>query len=80
MHSQGKGISGSALPFRRKPPKWTTITPAAVVELIIKLAKKGNILLLPDSHHQPSIFQQVCHQVRSVSSLETNTPFHKSDS
>ena len=41
MHSQGKGISGSALPFRRKPPKWTTITPAAVVELIIKLAKKG---------------------------------------
>ena len=42
MHSQGKGISGSALPFRRKPPKWTTITPAAVVELIIKLAKKGS--------------------------------------
>ena len=56
MHSQGKGISGSALPFRRKPPKWTTITPAAVVELIIKLAKKGNILLLPNSHHQPIYF------------------------
>mmetsp|Transcript_68165 Transcript_68165/g.79312 ORF Transcript_68165/g.79312 Transcript_68165/m.79312 type:complete len:152 (+) Transcript_68165:53-508(+) len=60
MHSQGKGISGSALPFRRKPPKWTTITPAAVVELIIKLAKKGLTpsqigVVLRDQHAIPQV-------------------------
>jgi hypothetical protein len=43
MHSNGKGISSSALPFRRQPPKWITLSPAAVVELIVKLAKKGII-------------------------------------
>lgn len=79
MHSQGKGISGSALPFRRKPPKWTTITPAAVVELIIKLAKKGIIKHLSNSPEHP-LFQQVCHHLKLVSSSEINTPFHKSDS
>jgi len=41
MHSGGKGISSSALPYRRKPAKWITMSPAAVVELIVKLAKKG---------------------------------------
>ena len=42
MHSDGKGISSSALPYRRKPSKWITISPSAVTELIVKLAKKGS--------------------------------------
>jgi len=41
MHSNGHGMSGSALPFRRKAPKWTTLSPSGAVDLIIKLAKKG---------------------------------------
>jgi len=41
MHSGGKGISSSALPYRRKAPKWITMSPSAVNELIVKLAKKG---------------------------------------
>ena len=47
MHSGGKGISSSALPFRRRAPKWITLSPSAVVELIVKLAKKGNFSLSP---------------------------------
>jgi len=41
MKAKGKGISSSALPFKRKAPKWITMTPSAVSELIVKLSKKG---------------------------------------
>lgn len=39
---KGKGTSGSALPFKRRSPKWLTMTPSNVVDLSVKLAKKGN--------------------------------------
>ena len=39
MH--GTGISASALPYLRKVPKHNTLTPSAVVDLIVKYAKKG---------------------------------------
>ena len=41
MYTAGKGISASALPYRRNSPKWITMTPSAVCELINKLARKG---------------------------------------
>ncbi|KAI9595730.1 ribosomal protein S13e [Syncephalis fuscata] len=41
MHAPGKGISSSALPYRRTPPSWLKITPDEVCEHIVKLAKKG---------------------------------------
>ncbi|KAJ3186823.1 ribosomal 40S subunit protein S13 [Irineochytrium annulatum] len=41
MHAPGKGISSSALPYRRTPPSWLKTTPDEVVETICKLAKKG---------------------------------------
>jgi small subunit ribosomal protein S13e len=41
MKGKGKGISGSALPYKRKAPKWVTLTPSAVTDIIVKLAKKG---------------------------------------
>merc|ERR1712093_717624 len=37
----GTGISGSALPFRRKAPAWTTMSPSTITDLIVKNAKKG---------------------------------------
>merc|ERR1712048_100015 len=37
----GSGISGSALPFRRKAPAWATMAPSNVSEMIVKNAKKG---------------------------------------
>eukprot|EP00695_Tsukubamonas_globosa_P003721 TRINITY_DN79_c0_g1_i1.p1 TRINITY_DN79_c0_g1~~TRINITY_DN79_c0_g1_i1.p1 ORF type:complete len:83 (+),score=41.58 TRINITY_DN79_c0_g1_i1:76-324(+) len=55
MHSQGKGISGSALPYRRRPPTWLKVTAREVVDQVIKLAKKGLTpsqigVILRDSH------------------------------
>jgi small subunit ribosomal protein S13e len=37
----GPGISGSALPFRRKAPAWTTMSPSNITDLIVRNAKKG---------------------------------------
>ncbi|XP_053210892.1 40S ribosomal protein S13 [Panonychus citri] len=44
MHAPGKGISQSALPYRRSVPSWFKLTPDKVIDQICKLAKKG---LLP---------------------------------
>lgn len=41
LHSNGKGISSSAIPYSRNPPAWLKTTPEQVVEQINKLAKKG---------------------------------------
>jgi len=41
LHSNGKGISASAIPYSRTPPSWLKMTPDLVVEQICKLAKKG---------------------------------------
>jgi len=55
MHSAGKGISDSALPYRRTPPSWLKTSPDQVIESVIKLAKKGLSpsqigVILRDSH------------------------------
>jgi len=60
MHSNGHGQSSAALPFRRKAPKWITLSPSAVVELIVKLAKKGLTpsqigVTLRDQHGIPQV-------------------------
>lgn len=41
MHAPGKGISQSALPYRRSVPSWLKLNTDEVVEHICKLAKKG---------------------------------------
>ena len=41
MHSKGKGISSSALPFDRAPPEWCEQKSEQVSNLICKLAKQG---------------------------------------
>lgn len=50
-----KGMSSSALPYKRSPPSWLKITTAEVEEHICKLAKKGLTpsqigVILRDSH------------------------------
>lgn len=50
-----KGISQSALPYKRTPPSWLKITPEEVNEHVCKLAKKGLTpsqigVILRDSH------------------------------
>ncbi|KAK4993278.1 ribosomal 40S subunit protein S13 [Elasticomyces elasticus] len=55
MHSNGKGISASAIPYSRTPPAWLKTTPDQVVDQICKLARKGATpsqigVVLRDSH------------------------------
>ncbi|CAF1216984.1 unnamed protein product [Rotaria magnacalcarata] len=55
MHAPGKGISDSALPYKRTVPSWLKLTPEDVVDQICKLAKKGLTpsqigVILRDSH------------------------------
>eukprot|EP00760_Papus_ankaliazontas_P029479 PhM_4_TR4256/c0_g2_i1/m.75549/K02953/RP-S13e, RPS13; small subunit ribosomal protein S13e len=41
MHGNGKGISSSALPFKRSVPKWMKLSARDVVTSVCQLAKKG---------------------------------------
>ena len=55
LHSNGKGISASAIPYSRAPPAWLKTTPEQVVDQICKLARKGATpsqigVVLRDSH------------------------------
>merc|ERR1712131_303990 len=55
MHAPGKGISQSALPYRRSVPTWLKLASDDVKERIFKLAKKGLTpsqigVILRDSH------------------------------
>merc|ERR1711945_34742 len=55
MHAPGKGISASALPYRRSVPTWLKLSSEDVKEHIYKLSKKGLSpsqigVILRDSH------------------------------
>jgi len=55
MHSRGKGIASSALPYRRTPPSWLKLSSQDVRDHVAKLAKKGLTpsqigVILRDSH------------------------------
>mmetsp|Transcript_26252 Transcript_26252/g.35043 ORF Transcript_26252/g.35043 Transcript_26252/m.35043 type:complete len:152 (-) Transcript_26252:95-550(-) len=41
MHTNGKGISSSALPYKRTPPSWLTASAADIEKQVLLLAKKG---------------------------------------
>ena len=41
LHSKGKGIAASAIPYSRTPPAWLKTTPDQVTDQICKLARKG---------------------------------------
>ena len=60
MHSKGKGISASALPYRRSQPSWSKATPEEVTDQIFKLARRGLSpsqigVILRDSHGIPQV-------------------------
>ena len=55
LHSNGKGISASAIPYSRTAAAWVKTTPEQLVDQICKLAKKGATpsqigVTLRDSH------------------------------
>merc|ERR1711956_128324 len=46
MHSKGKGISKSALPYRRTPPSWLKVNPGEGTEHVCKLAREDLYCLI----------------------------------
>ncbi|KAJ2456028.1 ribosomal 40S subunit protein S13 [Coemansia sp. RSA 2336] len=63
MYTPGKGISKSAIPYRRTPASWVKATPEDVCEHICKLARKG----IPPS--QIGIMLRDAHGIPLVSSI-----------
>ena len=60
LHSKGKGISASAVPYSRNPPSWLKTSPEDVVDQIVKLSRKGLTpsqigVTLRDSHGIPQV-------------------------
>jgi small subunit ribosomal protein S13e len=60
MHAPGKGISSSAIPYRRSAPSWVKTSPQDVIDQICKFAKKGLTpsqigVLLRDSQGIPQV-------------------------
>jgi small subunit ribosomal protein S13e len=60
MHSSGKGMSSSALPYKRTAPSWLKTTGQEVIDTIAKFAKKGMTpsqigVALRDSHGIPQV-------------------------
>ena len=41
LHSKGKGIASSAIPYKRTPPSWFKTSTADVEDHVCRLAKKG---------------------------------------
>jgi small subunit ribosomal protein S13e len=60
MHGPGKGISGSAIPYRRSAHSWCKTTPATVIHQACLLARKGKTpseigAILRDLHGVPMV-------------------------
>jgi small subunit ribosomal protein S13e len=60
MHSSGKGIAASAIPYKRTPPSWLKLSSEDVSKHICRLAKKGLTpsqigVILRDSHGIPQV-------------------------
>lgn len=58
MHSHGKGMSSSVLPYKREAPAWVKIAAPDVEEMIVRAAKKGHLpsqigAVLRDAHGIP---------------------------
>ncbi|BFZ62210.1 ribosomal 40S subunit protein S13 [Saitoella coloradoensis] len=60
MHTPGKGIASSSLPYSRTPPAWCKVSTEEVAEHIVKYARKGMTpsqigVVLRDSHGIPQV-------------------------
>ena len=73
MHSGGKGIASSSLPYKRSPPSWLKVSSNQVEEHVNKLAKRG----LTPSQVIFIIFPNLYIPFRLVSFLEILTVSHK---
>ncbi|KAB7507467.1 40S ribosomal protein S13 [Armadillidium nasatum] len=79
MHSAGKGISQSALPYRRSVPTWLKLSKDDVEDQIVKLAKKG---LTPSQIAKglaPSIPEDLHHLIKKAVSIRKHLERNRKD-
>merc|ERR1712004_827555 len=74
MHAPGKGISQSALPYRRSVPNWLKLTSDEVKEQIFKLAKKGMTpsqigVILKAKGLAPDLPEDIYHLIKKAVSI-----------
>ena len=79
MHAPGKGISQSALPYRRSVPQWLKLTSDEVKDQIYKLAKKGLTpsqigVILRDSHGVAQVSHVFIFNTKSICHLHSCRP------
>merc|ERR1711934_217849 len=60
MHSKGKGMSASAIPYKRTPPSWNKTTATEVNTQVCQFARKGYTpsqigVMLRDSYGIPQV-------------------------
>ncbi|EXC17873.1 40S ribosomal protein S13 [Morus notabilis] len=85
MHSRGKGISASALPYKRTPPSWLKISSQDVEENMCKFAKKGLTpsqigVILRDSHGlAPEIPEDLYHLIKKAVSIRKHLERNRKD-
>ncbi|GBG27305.1 40S ribosomal protein S13 [Hondaea fermentalgiana] len=71
VYGNGKGMSGSALPYKRTPPSWLKISPEEVESQCCKLAKKGLNpsqigVILRDSHGIAQVRSMLGHKISRI--------------
>ncbi|KAL1550804.1 ribosomal 40S subunit protein S13 [Salvia divinorum] len=86
MHSRGKGISASALPYKRSPPTWLKIASQDVEESICKFAKKGltltnrKILRILKAHAlAPEIPEDLYHLIKKAVAIRKHLERNRKD-
>ena len=66
MHSKGKGMSKSSIPYKRSAPLWCKTSPDEIKDMIAKMAKKGMTpsqigVILRDNHGIPQVSLSLIH-------------------
>ena len=84
MHTPGKGMSGSALPFKRSAPSWLKITSQEITDIIAKMAKKGMTpsqigVLLRDNHGVAQVSSVTNSKILRILKGQGLAPTHPED-
>ncbi|KAI8125685.1 40S ribosomal protein S13 [Lucilia cuprina] len=78
MHAPGKGISQSALPYRRTVPSWLKINAEDVKEQIKKLRKNG-FNPLQNRYLKPDIPEDLYHMIKKAIAIRKHLERNRKD-
>ncbi|KAI9200295.1 hypothetical protein LWI28_005598 [Acer negundo] len=80
MHSRGKGISLSALPYKRTPPSWLKISSQDVDDNIFKSVTGSKILRILKAHGlAPEIPEDLYHLIKKAVAIRKHLERNRKD-